>query len=290
MAFSFIRDAIAWGVLLWLLRVALGFVLVNIGIYPEIIGWSLTPIGAAITLFFVLRRTWGEWPNHYFGVGLIWAGLAVALDYVLLVRLLWPPDWHFYGPVVYFKYALTFLLPVCVGWWKKRQAELHLYRSDVANQRTARKSTLGVAKDVVLVGLSATVISTVVQLVFVYLLVTQSFVFAWYYYGMNFLVGSAIGSGNTGGLLGHLIIGTIVLPFFFLGIQKVLPTFGSVLPGVVFGLAIWALLVFGYLPGRGAGWLLSNMGGMGQVIAYFYSHIAYGAALGWGFRGLRANG
>ena len=85
-----------------------------------------------------------------------------------------------------------------------------------------------------------------------------------------------------------MIIGTIVLPIVFFSLQKTLPQFGSVLLGIVFGLAIWAILVFQYLPSRGAGWLLSNMGGMGQVIALFYSHLAYIAVLGWGLRGRHA--
>ena len=285
---SFARDAFIWGVLLWLIRVVLAFVLINIGIHLNLIGWTLTPITVVITLYFVLRRMWGERLNHYFGLGLIWTGLAVALDYVVLVQLLWPPDWHFYGPVVYFKYALTLLLPVCVGWWKERQPKLSLFNSDIHVQQSVKKSTLSSAKGVFLAGLLATVISTVLQLTFIYLLVTQSIAFAWYYFGMNYLLASAIGSGNTGGLLGHLIIGTIVLPIVFFSLQKTLPQFGSVLLGIVFGLAIWAILVFQYLPSGGAGWLLSNMGGMGQVIALFYSHLAYIAVLGWGLRGRHA--
>jgi hypothetical protein len=53
----------------------------------------------------------------YIGLGVIWTIMAVVLDYFFIVKMLNSPD--YYRLDVYLYYALTFILPVAVGWYKK---------------------------------------------------------------------------------------------------------------------------------------------------------------------------
>jgi len=53
----------------------------------------------------------------YVGLGVIWTIIAVALDYVFIVKMLNSPD--YYKLDVYSYYILAFSLPVIVGWYKK---------------------------------------------------------------------------------------------------------------------------------------------------------------------------
>lgn len=147
---------------------------------------------------------------------------------------------------------------------------------------------MNAARNAILAGLAATIVSTVVQLVLVMALVPAPFPIAWHYFGMSYLVAVAIGSGTTGGLVGHFIFGSLILPLVFLVLRKFRFPGGPVLQGAMFGLVIWAFLVFVLLPGLGAGRLLSNQGGIAQVIALLVSHLLYGGILGWGLRGIRA--
>ncbi|MGE5624192.1 MAG: hypothetical protein ACM3ZT_01435 [Bacillota bacterium] len=53
---------------------------------------------------------------------MVWTALAVALDYLLIVKLLKPTD-GYYKPDVYLYYALTFLLPLLAFGWKTRRPD-----------------------------------------------------------------------------------------------------------------------------------------------------------------------
>lgn len=140
----------------------------------------------------------------------------------------------------------------------------------------------------ILAGLAATIVSTVAQLVLVMVLVPAPFPIAWHYFGMSYLVAGTIGSRTTGGLVGHFVFGSLILPLFFLVLRRFRLPGGPVLHGAIFGLVIWAFLVSVLLPGLGAGRLLSNQGGIAQVIALLVSHLLYGGTLGWGLRRERA--
>ena len=112
----FLKDAFGWGTLLWLIGYILGFILFFI-VPPAMIGWAITPIGVAVTLWVLLKKVKGDTLKYYSAISAVWTALAVILDYFLLVRLLNPAD-GYYKPDVYLYYILTFLLPICVGWWK----------------------------------------------------------------------------------------------------------------------------------------------------------------------------
>jgi hypothetical protein len=55
MTTSIYKDTIGWGVLLWLIGYALGFVLFAF-VPASLLGWVITPIGTAITLWVLFKK------------------------------------------------------------------------------------------------------------------------------------------------------------------------------------------------------------------------------------------
>jgi len=120
---AFVRDAIGWGLALWLIGYILG--LVAFALVPTaLIGWVVTPFGTLITLWVLLFRIPAGSMRAYAVLSLAWTVIAVALDYAFIVKLFNPPD-GYYKFDVYVYYALTFSLPLAVGWWKTRSGGQH---------------------------------------------------------------------------------------------------------------------------------------------------------------------
>ncbi|HEY6021838.1 MAG TPA: hypothetical protein VIY48_18835 [Candidatus Paceibacterota bacterium] len=115
---QFLKDAFGWGTLLWIIGYVLGFVFFFV-VPPAMVGWVIMPIGVAITLWVLFTKIHGPF-SHFVFVGVVWAIIAVVLDYFLLVQLLHPAD-GYYKLDVYIYYALTLLLPIAVGWFKKSE-------------------------------------------------------------------------------------------------------------------------------------------------------------------------
>lgn len=116
---QFLKDALVWGGALWLVGYVLGIVLFFV-VPTSIIGWVLTPIGVGITLWVLIKKIHG--PLYYFAlVGVTWAAIAMALDYLLLVQVFKPAD-GYYKLDVYLYYALNIVLPLVVGLWKEYRA------------------------------------------------------------------------------------------------------------------------------------------------------------------------
>lgn len=111
-----IRDGIGWGAGLWLIGYILGIILFMM-VPPALLGWIITPIGTAITLWVLTKKISSNNFFHYAAIAVLWTILAVVLDYFLLVRIFKPAD-GYYKLDVYIYYTLTFLLPVMVGWRK----------------------------------------------------------------------------------------------------------------------------------------------------------------------------
>lgn len=109
-------NTLKWGFFLWLIGYVLGFVFFAI-VPANLIGWFVMPFGVAVTLWVLLKKIEREKFGCYFGLGLIWTLMAVILDYIFIVKMLKPAD-GYYKLDVYLYYALTFLLPIGVGWWK----------------------------------------------------------------------------------------------------------------------------------------------------------------------------
>lgn len=115
---QFFKDALGWGFLLWLLGYILGIIFFML-VPPSMIGWIITPIATIIALWVLIKKIKSSSLQYYFIIGVIWTILAIVLDYFLLVKLFNPED-GYYKLDVYIYYALTFILPLIVGFRKEK--------------------------------------------------------------------------------------------------------------------------------------------------------------------------
>lgn len=111
-----LRDGLGWGFLLWLVGYVLGIVLFMM-VPTSMVGWLITPIGTAMTLWVLFKKIKGSNFHHYLMVAIVWTLIAIVFDYFFLVKLFKPAD-GYYKPDVYLYYLLTFLLPLIVGYRK----------------------------------------------------------------------------------------------------------------------------------------------------------------------------
>ncbi|TSC85645.1 MAG: hypothetical protein G01um10148_1031 [Parcubacteria group bacterium Gr01-1014_8] len=117
-----LKDTIGWGLLLWLIGYALGIILFTL-VSSAAIGWIITPIGIVITTWVLLKKINGSTVQYYALVGAAWVLIAIVCDYFFLYKAFQPAD-GYYKLDVYLYYALTFFLPIVVGWWKLRKQTL----------------------------------------------------------------------------------------------------------------------------------------------------------------------
>lgn len=119
---DFFKDTFGWGFLLWLFGYIFGIVLFMAGAL-SIIGWIITPIASAISIWVLIRKIKTASLQYYIVIGVIWTMLAVVLDYFLIVKAFKPED-GYYKLDVYLYYALAFTLPVIIG-FRKQKAGTH---------------------------------------------------------------------------------------------------------------------------------------------------------------------
>jgi len=84
-----------------------------------IIGWYIMPFGVAATLWVLLKKIKRDKFQCYVGLAIFWTLIAVLFDYLFIVKLL--KSASYYKLDVYFYYLLTFVLPILVGWRKKKR-------------------------------------------------------------------------------------------------------------------------------------------------------------------------
>jgi hypothetical protein len=115
---QFYKDALGWGFVLWLIGYVLGIMLFAV-VPLSMIGWIILPIGTIITLWVLFKKIKSEALQYYFVLAVSWTLIAVAFDYVFIVKLFKPAD-GYYKLDVYLYYVLTFVLPLVVGWRKQK--------------------------------------------------------------------------------------------------------------------------------------------------------------------------
>ena len=113
---DFLRDAVGWGIALWLIGYILGLVLFAV-VPATLIGWVIMPIGVAIAVWVLVTRVRAVSMWSYTILSFVWTLIAVAFDYAFIVKAFNPSD-GYYKLDVYLYYTLTFLLPLAIGWWK----------------------------------------------------------------------------------------------------------------------------------------------------------------------------
>lgn len=111
---QFFKHALMWGFFLWLIGYVLGIILFFI-VPPALLGWVIMPVGIALTFWVLLKKVTVTPFNLYILLAVTWTLIAVICDYFLLVRVFKPTD-GYYKLDVYLYYALTFVLPILVGW------------------------------------------------------------------------------------------------------------------------------------------------------------------------------
>ena len=111
-----LKDSFGWGFVLWLIGYVLGIVLFFV-LPPSLIGWVIMPVGLVVTLWVLMRRVKVNLLRHFLILAGVWTLIAVALDYVFIVKAFNPAD-GYYKLDVYLYYVLTFTTPLAVGWWK----------------------------------------------------------------------------------------------------------------------------------------------------------------------------
>jgi len=107
---------IFWGFILWLFGYILGIIFFPF-VPKEQIGFYVLPLGTILTLWVLFKKIKREEFVCYVGLGVLWTMVAIILDYLFIVKLLNSAD--YYKPDVYLYYALTVILPILVGWYKK---------------------------------------------------------------------------------------------------------------------------------------------------------------------------
>ena len=111
-----LKDSLGWGFVLWLVGYVLGIILFFV-LPPSLIGWAITPVGIVLILWILLKRVRASLLRDYVILAFVWTAIAVVCDYLFIVKAFNPPD-GYYKLDVYLYYALTFIAPLAVGWWK----------------------------------------------------------------------------------------------------------------------------------------------------------------------------
>lgn len=113
---KFLKDAVFWGLALWLIGYLLGIVLFAF-VPQSLLGWVIMPIGTLLTLWVLLKKIRSNSFPYFIALGLVWLLIAVVCDYFFLVKVFKPAD-GYYKLDIYVYYGLTVLLPLFVGWKK----------------------------------------------------------------------------------------------------------------------------------------------------------------------------
>jgi hypothetical protein len=114
------KELFGWGTTLWFIGYVLGILLTAV-VGPGMVGWVILPVGVAVTCWVLFRKIHGGRMSQYVVLGIAWTAIAVALDYLLIVKAFHPVD-GYYKPDVYLYYVLTLALPMLVGWRMTRTA------------------------------------------------------------------------------------------------------------------------------------------------------------------------
>jgi hypothetical protein len=113
---QFLKYMLGWGIVLWLVGYVLGIIFFFV-FPPSLIGWVIMPIGIALIFWILLKKVKGVNAQGYLMLAIAWTIISIAFDYLFIVKTFKPID-GYYKLDVYLYYALTFMIPLIVGWWK----------------------------------------------------------------------------------------------------------------------------------------------------------------------------
>lgn len=113
---QFLRDAVGLGIVFWLAGYLLSLVLFFTPL-ARIMGWILfacmTPVVAFVTYWYFSRRS--LLLSYFLQIAVAWTVIAIVSDYLFIVMLFHPSSYYQSDVLAY--YAVTFLLPLAIGWY-----------------------------------------------------------------------------------------------------------------------------------------------------------------------------
>jgi hypothetical protein len=113
-----LKDSLGWGLVLWFIGYVLGIILIFL-LPASLVGWVIMPIGVIITFWVLLKKLKDDNFQYYLILAVVWTVIAVVFDYLFIVKAFKPAD-GYYKLDVYLYYAITFISPLIVAWWKKQ--------------------------------------------------------------------------------------------------------------------------------------------------------------------------
>jgi hypothetical protein len=113
-----LKDSLGWGLVLWFIGYVLGIILIFL-LPASLVGWVIMPIGVIITFWVLLKKVKDDNFQYYLILAVVWTVIAVVFDYLFIVKAFKPAD-GYYKLDVYLYYAITFISPLIVAWWKKQ--------------------------------------------------------------------------------------------------------------------------------------------------------------------------
>jgi len=131
---QFLKDGAGLGLAFWLIGYTLGIVLFLTPLAP-VMGWilfiCLTPVMAVVTYWWFSGRglPWG----YFVKIAVAWTAIAILFDYLFIVLLFHPAA--YYQPDVLAYYAVTFLLPLGVGWYLQGRRPAYVREQSRAGSR-----------------------------------------------------------------------------------------------------------------------------------------------------------
>lgn len=77
----------------------------------------------------------------------------------------------------------------------------------------------------------------------------------------------------------HFLVGTVIWGVLFVLIEPRLPVNGTIAKGLVFGAAVWLIIMVTIFPAAGSGFFAVGFGAAVPIMTLF-AHLLYGAVLG----------
>jgi len=93
------------------------------------------------------------------------------------------------------------------------------------------------------------------------------------------MLGGMLG-GYTMGMIAHIMMGVIIFPLVYVFVAYAFLPGSPLVRGLIWGVVLWLAAITMVMPMAGAGFLMSNIGGMTAVMAALMGHLVYGGLLG----------
>jgi len=94
------------------------------------------------------------------------------------------------------------------------------------------------------------------------------------------MLGNMMGNNYAMGMAVHIMLGVLVFPLIYaIVVFRLLPG-APLIKGLTWGLILWLIAETMVMPMAGAGFFMSEIGGMKAVMAALIGHLVYGGLLG----------